>query len=186
VTDSRKSDLELVETFKHGDVRGFNELVRRYQEKVYWIARRMVSTHEHADDITQDVFIRVYGSLKAFRGDSSLYTWLYRITTNVALNSVRKQKVREFLRLEDMRDSIAHADEGPSEQLDQKELDHVLNNAIKRLPPKQKLVFTLRYYDEMPYEEMAKILKKSVGGLKANYFHALKKIQTVIQKELAK
>ena len=183
MNEPQKTDSQLVEDFKHGDVRGFNELVKRYQQKVYWIARRMVGDHHEADDITQDVFVRVYESLKGFRGESNFFTWLYRVATNISLNAVRKHKVREFLRLEDTPHPVDDTD-GPVEQLEQKEFDTILEQAIERLPTRQKLVFTMRYYNELPYDEMAKILKRSVGGLKANYFHALKKIQTYVQQQM--
>ena len=179
-----KTDFELVEDFKRGEVQGFNELVRRYQQRVYWIARRMVNNHQDADDITQDVFVRVYESLRRFRGEASFYTWLYRIATNVSLNAVRKLKVREVFRIEDVSRPIVDDAEGPEELLDRKELDVILEKAIARLPAKQKLVFTMRYYEEIPYEEMAKILKRSVGGLKANYFHALKKVQAYVGQQV--
>jgi RNA polymerase sigma-70 factor (ECF subfamily) len=178
-----KTDLELVEVFCQGDVTGFNELVRRYQEKVYWIARRVVGTHADADDVVQDVFVKVYERLKDFRAESGFYTWLYRITVNVSLNALRKKRVRDFIQYDEMED-ILESDGGSADKpvLDDEYL-RILEEAIRRLPAKQKLVFTMRYYDEVSYDEMAKILNKSVGGLKANYFHALKKIQTYVKNE---
>ena len=97
-----RTDLELVEDFCRGDVVGFNELVRRYQERVYWIARRVIGDHDEADDITQEVFIRVYDALNKFRRDANFYTWLYRITVNVSLNALRKKKVKEFVRYDEI------------------------------------------------------------------------------------
>lgn len=179
-----KSDLEFVEDFKNGRVEGFNELVKRYQQRVYWLVRRTLGNHEDADDVTQEVFVRVYGSLKRFRGDANFYTWLYRIATNMSLNALRKKRLKMFVGLESATLHVVDTDADPVEQLGQKEYETALRRAIDRLPPKQKLVFTLRYYDEMPYEEMAKVLKRSVGGLKANYFHALKKIQSYVRKEM--
>ena len=178
------TDLELIEEFRRGRVEGFNELVRRYQEKVYWIARRIMGSHDDADDVVQDVFIRVYKSLKDFRGEAGLYTWIYRITVNVALNALRKRKLKEFVRYDDfVKESLpdeAHADD----DLLHDEYRSALERAIERLPAKQKLVFVMRHVDEMPYEEIAAVLKTSVGGLKANYFHALKKIQKSVRKEM--
>ncbi|HEV8538248.1 MAG TPA: sigma-70 family RNA polymerase sigma factor [Bacteroidota bacterium] len=178
-----RTDLELVEDFRRGDVTGFNELVRRYQEKVYWIGRRVIGTHEDADDVVQDVFVRVYGALKGFRGESGFYTWLYKISMNVSLNALRKKRIKDFLRYDETEEELESDDEGPDSHVEQKEYETILQRAIERLPPKQKMVFMMRYYDEMPYEEMAKILNKSVGGLKANYFHALKKIQIYVKRE---
>lgn len=179
-----KSDLELVEEFRRGDVRSFNELVRRYQEKVYWIARRVIGTHEDADDIVQDVFVRVYDALKEFRAESGFYTWLYRITVNISLNALRKKRLKDFVRYEEMEEELESSDEGSDARVLQKEYQSILEHAIERLPAKQKMVFMMRYYEEMPYEEMAQVLKKSVGGLKANYFHALKKIQEYVRREM--
>ena len=178
-----KTDLELVNEFREGHVDGFNELVRRYQEKVYWIARRVMRSHDDADDVVQDVFVRVYEALKDFRADAGFYTWLYRITVNVSLNSLRKKRIKDFLRYDEMESELESEDEGSDSQVLRKEYQSILERAIERLPPKQKIVFMMRYYDEMPYEEMARVLKKSVGGLKANYFHALKKIQEYVRRE---
>ena len=179
-----KTDSELVNEFQNCNIEGFNELVRRYQEKVYWIARRVVDKHEDADDVVQDVFIRVYRSLPKFRSESGFYTWVYRIAMNVSLNTLRARRIKDFLPYEDsidqQMDAAGHADE----HVLREEYQQILKRAIERLPAKQKLSFTMRYYDEMPYEEMAKVLNKSVGGLKANYFHALKKIQEYVRKEI--
>ncbi len=177
-------DLELVEAFQNGRTEAFNELVRRYQQKVYWIARRIVRTHEDADDVVQDVFVRVYSSLADFRVQSGFYTWLYRITVNVALNAVRAKKVKELFRIDESTDQPVDREPRPDEQLEQNEYEALLQKAIDRLPAKQKLVFTMRHVEQLSYEEIATILGKSVGGLKANYFHALKKIQEYMRREL--
>ncbi|TLY32057.1 MAG: sigma-70 family RNA polymerase sigma factor [Ignavibacteria bacterium] len=166
-----RTDLELVEAFRNGDLTGFNELVGRHQERVYWIARRVMGKHDDAADVVQDVFVRMFKALKGFRGDSEFSTWLYRIAMNVSLNAIRAKRVKDFIRYDDTIES--RSEELPDAELLRNEYQTVLERAIQRLPPKQKLVFMMRYYDEMPYEEMAKLLKKSVGGLKANYFHAL-------------
>lgn len=179
-----KSDLDLIEDFTSGKVEGFNELVRRYQQRVYWIARRILGDHGAADDVAQDVFVRVYESLKKFRSDSSFYTWLYRIATNISLNALRKQNSKEFVRYENAAGAMESESDGPVEQFERKEYRMILQRAIEVLPARQKLVFVLRYYEEMPYDEMAKILRRTVGGLKANYFHALKKVQSYVRKEM--
>lgn len=180
-----KTDLELVEAFRKGDISGFNELVRRYQEKVYWIARRVVGTHDDADDVVQDVFVRMFKALKGFRGESGFYTWLYRIAMNVSLNAIRARRFKDILRYDDTTETGSEEVELPDAGVLRDEYQTILERAIQRLPPKQKMVFMMRYYDEMPYEQMATILKKSVGGLKANYFHALKKIQEYVRKEMS-
>ena len=172
-----RSDAELVQLFQKGDESSFNHLVLRYKEKVYWVARRFVSDHDGADDVTQEVFFKAYQSLKDFRGESSLYTWLYRITVNIALNSLRKQKVREFFRIDEMFEIADTSNASPDELVEKEEERNLIEEAISKLPEKQKAVFVLRYYEELPYEDISKILKTSVGGLKANYFHAVRKIQ---------
>jgi RNA polymerase sigma factor (sigma-70 family) len=179
---SDRSDEELLRQFQAGRESAFNELVLRYQEKIYWVARRFSSSHDNADDITQEVFCKMYASLKNFRGDSSLYTWLYRITVNVSLNFLRRQKVRDFLRIDEMFDVEAPEGESPDLMVEKNEQQSLIEEAVATLPKKQKAVFLMRYYDEMPYEEIAKILKTSVGGLKANYFHAVRKIGEYIRR----
>ena len=178
-----KKDLELIEAFRQGDHSSFNELVRRYQEKVYWIARRIIGSHEDADDVIQDVFIRVYDALSDFRAESGFYTWLYRITVNVSLNALRKKRLKDFVHYEEVEETLESSDEGTDGRILKKEYEQILKQAIERLPPKQKAVFMMRYYDELSYVEMATILDKSVGGLKANYFHAVKKIQAYVRSE---
>jgi RNA polymerase sigma-70 factor (ECF subfamily) len=177
-----RSDNELIELFQNGDDSAFNHLVLRYQQKVYWVARRFVNDHDGADDVTQEVFCKVYESLREFRNESSVYTWLYRITVNIALNSLRRQKVREFFRIDEMYELEDEDAVAPDEALEQQEQKRLIEEAIAKLPEKQKSVFVLRYYEELPYEEISKVLKTSVGGLKANYFHAVKKIQEYVKR----
>jgi len=179
---TERSDNELIELFQNGDDSAFNHLVLRYQEKVYWVARRFVNDHDGADDITQEVFCKVYESLREFRGESSVYTWLYRITVNIALNTLRRQKVREFFRIDGMFEVKDEDAVAPDEALERQEQRKLIEEAIAKLPEKQKSVFVLRYYEELPYEEISKVLKTSVGGLKANYFHAVKKIQEYVRR----
>jgi len=174
MTDS--SDLELVELFQNGNETAFNELVGRYQEKIYWIARRFVNDHDQADDIVQEVFIKVYSALKNFRGDSGVYTWLYRITVNVALNALRKQRIRDFIRIDEFFETAEDENEQPDAIFEKDEQQKLIEEAIAKLPEKQKAIFILRYHEELSYEEISLILKTSIGGLKANYFHAVKKI----------
>ena len=177
-----RSDFELVQLFQNGDESAFNHLVLRYQERVYWVARRFMADHDNADDVTQEVFTKAYHSLSEFRRESSVYTWLYRITVNIALNSLRRQKIREAFRIDELFDAADTESIAPDEAVENKETHSLIERAIARLPAKQKAVFVLRYYEELPYEEIAKLLKTSVGGLKANYFHAVKKIQEYVRR----
>jgi RNA polymerase sigma-70 factor (ECF subfamily) len=179
---SALTDLELVKSFQNGREAAFNELVLRYQEKLYWIARRFVNDHDAADDIVQETFIKSYKALKEFRGESSVYTWLYRITVNFSLNTIRRQRVREFFKIDEFFDIESDVNEQPDKLYERQEQQELIENAVATLPEKQKAVFVLRYYEELPYEEIAKIMKTSVGGLKANYFHAVKKIGEQLHK----
>jgi len=179
------TDLELVQQVRNGKRQAYTELMRRYQQRVYWVARRIVGTHDDADDVAQETFVKAYLALGDFRGDSSFFTWLYRIAVNLSLNTVRKQQVMNYLRESSLLASVLPAKENPHQQLEAKELESKLQRAVALLPEKQKAVFVLRYYEEMSYEEISAILKTSVGGLKANYFHALKKVQEYMRDEIA-
>ena len=179
---TNRSDLELLGLFQSGDESAFNHLVLRYRERVYWVARRFINDHNGADDVTQDVFCKAYESLPDFRGESSFYTWLYRITVNIALNNVRRQKLREFFRIDEMFEIEDKSAVSPDVAVEKKEERRLIEEAITRLPAKQKSVFVLRYYEELPYEDISTILKTSVGGLKANYFHAVRKIQEYVKR----
>ena len=173
---AESTDAELVEQARRGNEQAFNTLVLRYQEKVYWVARRFLNDHDRADDLTQEVFCKVYEGIKQFRGDSSVYTWMYRITVNLSINAVRRQRVREFFRIDEFFEVEGNAADRPDELLETKEKRKLIEDAIETLPEKQKAVFVMRYHDELSYEEISKITRTSVGGLKANYFHAVKKI----------
>jgi len=177
------SDLELVQEVRRGKRQAFTELMRRHQQRVYWTARRIVGRHEDADDIAQETFIKAYLALGDFRGDSSFFTWLYRIALNLSLNAVRKQQVLKYLRQSDIINRILPAEGGPDQELEAKETESRFHRAIASLPEKQKAVFVMRYFDEMSYEDISKVLKTSVGGLKANYFHAIRKIREVMKDE---
>lgn len=182
-----KSDFELISEFKAGNEEVFNVLVKRYQKKVYWIARKMLGNQEDADDVVQDVFVKVYKSLKDFRSESSFYTWLYRVTINFAITALRKRKIAEFLNFDDafpVASKESNEELNPLNNLEKQELHNKLEAAINKLPNKQKQVFIFRYYHELPYEEISKIMKTSIGGLKANYFHALKNIKNFLDGEL--
>jgi len=157
----------------------FTTIVKKYQEKLYWLIRRLVIHHEDANDIIQNVFIKVWKSLDNFREDSELYTWLYRIATNESFNFLEKQKRTMSISIQDY--EIYFTNKLKTEQsYDITKIEWKLQLAILKLPEKQKVVFVLRYYDEMPYEKMSQILQTSTGALKASYHHAVKKIEDFI------
>jgi|WetSurMetagenome_2_1015567.scaffolds.fasta_scaffold53743_4 RNA polymerase sigma-70 factor, ECF subfamily len=179
------SDLELVTEVRNGRRQAYTVLMRRYQERIYWVARRIVGSHDDAEDVAQDTFVKGYLALGEFRGESQFYTWLYRIALNLSLNAVRKRHVLTYLHeSSELLRRILPAQERPDELVELHETEARILAAIARLPEKQKAVFVMRYFDELTYEEISRILKTSVGGLKANYFHALRKVQEYMKDEI--
>lgn len=174
-------DKELLFQFKNGNNKeqAFTGIIKKYQERLYWHIRRMLVEHEDTNDVLQNMFIKVWKGLDNFREDSQLFTWLYRIATNECLTFLEKQKKRRAI-------SFSNDDYNLEEKIaadkhfDANKLEWKLQVAIQKLPPKQRTVFNLRYYDEMPYEEMSRILETSEGALKASYHHAVKKIEDYI------
>lgn len=154
----------------------FNLIVRKYQERLYWHIRKIVINHDDADDVVQNTFLKVLGGLQSFREDSMLYTWLYRIATNEALTFLKRKKTKYFLPLIDVEQQLSNSIE-TDPYFDGDELQAKLQKAIIKLPEKQRLVFNMKYYDEMKYEDMSEILGTSVGALKASFHHAVKKIE---------
>ena len=151
-------------------------LVRTYQQRVYWHVRKMVIDHDDANDLTQEIFIKIHKYIDTFREDSQLFTWIYRIATNECLSFLNKKKRKFFLPIEDVtKQLIAKVDNDPD--LNGDEIQKRLQKAILQLPDKQRLVFNMKYFDDMPYEQMAEVTKTSVGALKASFHHAVKKIE---------
>ena len=174
-------DKELLLKLRTPDTRnyGFNMLVRAYQQKVYWLVRKMVIDHDDADDLTQEVFIKIHKAIDNFREDSQLYTWIFRIATNECLTFLNKKKRRFFLPLEDVSKELsAKMDSAP--YLTGDDIQKKLQKALLTLPDKQRLVFNMKYYDDLPYEDISQITKTSVGALKASYHHAVKKIENYL------
>ncbi len=174
-----KPDDNISELLKKDLNKGFQLLVETYSQKLYWHIRRLVILHEDADDALQNTFINIWRSIENFRYESSLYTWLYTIATNEALALINKRKKNNAVSLDDLGDYFSGSAEG-STWFDGDAAELKLQNAILKLPDKQRIVFNLRYYDDMTYEEMSKVLKTSEGALKASYHHAVKKIEKII------
>lgn len=175
-------DRALLQQFKVAQTkeRAFTDLMKKYQERLYWHIRRLVVEHEDANDVLQNMFIKVWNGLENFREDSQLYTWLYRIATNECLSFLEQQKKRSAVSFEDIQEGLSEQVRA-AENFDANKLEWKLQLAIQQLPEKQRVVFTLRYYDEMPYEEMSRVLETSEGALKASYHHAAKKIEDFIK-----
>jgi RNA polymerase sigma factor (sigma-70 family) len=177
-----QSDAELLIQFRNAETkeRAFTTIIKKYQEKLYWHIRRMVVSHDDANDVLQNVFIRIWNGLENFREDARLYTWLYRIATNECLTFIESQKKRSAVSLSDVETGLSNKITA-DKHFDANKLEWKLQLAIQQLPEKQRLVFNLRYYDEMPYEEMSRVLDTSEGALKASYHHAVKKIEDYIK-----
>lgn len=159
---------------------GFHQLVIKYQERLYWHIRRITLDHSDADDVLQETFIKVWKGIPKFRGESSLFTWLYRISTNEALAFLRKKKRNRFISFGSTEHNLGqNLVSDPELKGDKIQLK--LQQAILKLPEKQRIVFNLKYFEEMKYEDMSKVLDTSVGALKASYHHAVKKIEAFLK-----
>ena len=159
---------------------GFRLLVQKYQERLYWHIRRLVTEHDDANDVIQNSFIKVYKSIDRFEGKSKLYTWLYRIATNESITYLNKKKRKATSSIDD--ESLGHAKPLTADAyFDGDEIQQKLQNAINTLPEKQRIVFNMRYYDEMKYQDISEVLNTSVGSLKASYHHAAKKIEQYLK-----
>lgn len=173
------SDSEIIQGFitPGKEEVAFNQLVQKYQERLYWHIRKIVVNHDDADDVLQNTMIKVWRSLKDFRSDSGLYTWLYRIATNESLTFLKQKKKKSFAPWVDVENKLSESLESDP-WFSGDEIQLKLQKAILKLPEKQRIVFNMKYFDDMKYEEMAKILGTSVGALKASYHHAIKKIES--------
>ena len=182
--DSKKevTDEEIIRLFQQEGTRekAFSLLVEKYQERLYWHIRRILITHEDTNDVLQNMFIKVWRYLDGFRQDAGLYTWIYRIATNESLTYLQNQKKKATRSISDHEDYLQNTLKS-EKGFDANKLEWKLQMAIQSLPEKQRAVFNLRYYDEMPYEKMAEVLETSAGALKASYHHAAKKIEEFIR-----
>jgi RNA polymerase sigma factor (sigma-70 family) len=172
------SDTEILSKFQDEKTRNeaFNLLLKKYQQKIYWHVRRMVIDHDDADDLVQDVFIKIWKNLPGFRSDAQLYTWMYRIATNECITFLNKKKQKNNIPLDDVSYELAES-LADSSYLSGDKVQLKLQQALLTLPDKQRLVFNMKYYDDMKYEEMSEVLGTSVGALKASFHLAVKKIE---------
>jgi RNA polymerase sigma-70 factor (ECF subfamily) len=176
------TDERIIELYGSGrQEEAFRGIVDAYTERLYWHVRRFLCSHEDSNDVLQDIFIKIWGALPTFRGDSRLYTWIYRIATNEVLNHLRKQKFKALISL-DSASGLLEKKIDEDMYFNGDELQRELHKAIQRLPEKQRIVFSLRYFDEMKYEDISEITDTSVGALKASYHHAYNKIKEDMQK----
>ena len=172
------SDRKILELFSEKDKaeKAFGMILDRYQERIYWHIRRIVIHHEDANDVMQNTFLKLWKGLVSFRGDSELFTWLYRIATNEALTFLKQKAAKSGKNIDDPEMTLGNRLQA-DEYFDGNEVQEKLQVIVAGLPEKQRLVFQMKYYENMKYEEMSGILETSVGALKASYHHAVKKIK---------
>ncbi|WP_367865624.1 RNA polymerase sigma factor [Pedobacter sp. WC2423] len=177
-------DDEILAKFSMESTRNeaFNLLISKYQEKTYWHIRRLVIDHDDADDLVQEVFIKVWKNLSKFRSDSKLYTWIYRIATNDCITFLNKKKQRNNIPLDDVSAELSESLVASS-YFNGDKIQMKLQQALLTLPEKQRLIFNMKYYDELKYEEISEILGTSVGALKASFHIAVKKIEVFMLNE---
>lgn len=182
---NKHSDAELLSLLKADKTfdRGFSLLVQQYQEPLYWHIRHIVHIHEDADDVIQNTFIKVFRYIKSFKGDSSLYTWLYRIASNEAFSFLKKKNKSSHQNL-DEKLNFLETQLKADPYFDADETSLALVKAVETLPERQKLVFNMRYYEEMSYADMSKVLEVSVGALKASFHHAIKKVEHYLKQNV--
>jgi RNA polymerase sigma-70 factor (ECF subfamily) len=179
----KNDDYELVQDFLSGDQQAFNNLARKYQEKIYWHARRILGDHDDAHDVVQQVLLVMYNKLNTFNYSSSLYTWIFKITYTRSLNQLKKKKLKRIITFNFSDDIENPGYENIVDNLENKEELIRMQKMLNKLPLKQREVFILRNFDELSYEEISTITGKSIGALKANYFHAFKKIKELMGKD---
>ncbi|MEL6918593.1 MAG: RNA polymerase sigma factor [Bacteroidota bacterium] len=164
---------------KETQAKAFEVLVNTYKERLYWHVRRIVLDHNDADDVLQNTFIKIYRNIDGFKGDSKLFSWMYRIATNESLTFLKVKSRKLGVSNEGLQDKMANNLEADV-YFEGDEIQLKLQKAIAMLPEKQKLVFNMKYFEELKYEEISEILETSVGGLKASYHLAVKKLETYL------
>lgn len=179
---SQITEDDIRETLASDSEKGFRMIVELYGRKLYWHIRRLVITHDDADDALQNTFLNAWKNIGSFRFESSLLTWLWSIATNEALNLLRKRARENSVSLDDVEGILSSSAEG-STWFDGDAATVKLQNAILKLPEKQRAVFNMKYYDEMTYEDMSGVTGTSVGALKASYHHAVKKIEQFLEED---
>ncbi len=181
---AKTDDREILQLIREKESleQGFKLLVGKYQSRLYWHIRRMILNHNDSDDVLQNTFIKVWKGLPGFRGESQLFTWLYRIASNEALSFLKKNRRYHSLDLYDAeQELVGYIDDDPLYTGD--ELSKKLQQAILSLPPKQRLVFNMKYFEEMKYKDISAVLGTSIGALKASYHLAVRKIKKQVLTE---
>ncbi|MCU0365244.1 MAG: RNA polymerase sigma factor [Ignavibacteriaceae bacterium] len=180
--NAKTDDHELVRDFLSGNEQSFNIIARKYQERIYWHARRMLGNHDDAHEIVQQVLLVMHGKLNTFNFSSALYTWIYKITATRSLNLIKKKKLKRIFTLSSDETADNYGYEYIIDGIEAKERFLTMEKQLNSLPDKQRQVFIMRNYDELSYEEISNITGKSIGALKANYFHAFRKLKEFMEK----
>ncbi|AUC83932.1 RNA polymerase subunit sigma-70 [Polaribacter sp. ALD11] len=175
-------EIVLIEQLKnvHTREKAFRELISLYKERLYWHIRKIVISHDDADDVLQNTFIKIYRNVGKFNQESKLFSWMYRIATNESITFINKRAKEKNVAISEIHEQLASSLESDV-YFSGDEIQEILQKAIATLPQKQQLVFNMKYFNEMKYNEMSEILETSVGALKASYFHAVKKIESYIK-----
>ncbi|MEQ6124176.1 RNA polymerase sigma factor [Pseudotenacibaculum sp. MALMAid0570] len=175
-------EITLVEQLQDVQTKeqAFRVLINEYKERLYWHIRKIVISHDDADDVLQNTFIKVFRGIDNFKQDSKLYSWMYRIATNESITFLNKRAKQRSVDISEIKQELV-ANLSSDDWFTGDEIQLILQKAIATLPEKQQLVFNMKYYDNMKYDEISKILETSVGALKASYFHAVKKIENYIK-----
>jgi RNA polymerase sigma-70 factor (ECF subfamily) len=176
------NDQQILDSLKDPGTKelAFRQLISTYKERLYWHIRKIVLSHDDTDDVLQNTFIKIWNGIDSFRAESSLFTWLYRIATNESITFLNNRKRKMMSSMTDENEYLIGNLESDS-YFDGDEWQMILQKAIAILPDKQRIVFNMKYYDEIKYEDMSEILGTSVGALKASYHHAVKKIEEYVK-----
>jgi RNA polymerase sigma factor (sigma-70 family) len=177
-------EITFIAELKNGKTKekAFRILISKYKERLYWHIRKIVISHDDADDVLQNTFIKIFKNIDKFNEQSKLYSWMYRIATNESITFINKRAKERNVDISDYHEQLASTLESDV-HFSGDEIQLILQKAIATLPQKQQLVFNMKYFDEIKYNEMSEILETSVGALKASYFHAVKKIENYIKTE---
>ena len=179
--NSENTESQISHLLKENNItKAFNLIVEEYKERLYWHIRKIVLIHDDADDVLQNTFIKVWRYLEKFKGDSKIYTWLFRIATNESITFINKNKKKAEDSFEVYEHYLSNTLES-DEYFNGDEAQLILQKAVLELPEKQRIVFNMKYFDEMKYNDMAEILDVTVGSLKASYHHAVKKVEKFVK-----
>lgn len=175
-------EVTLVQQLKNEKSKelAFRELIRQYKKRLYWHIRKIVISHEDANDVLQNTFIKIFKNIDSFKEDSKLFSWMYRIATNESITFINKRAKERNVDISEIHSEMA-SNLQSDVNFSGDEIQIILQKAIATLPPKQQLVFNMKYFDDLKYAQISEILETSVGALKASYFHAIKKIETYIK-----